>query len=165
MLPDLTEFWDAIKVRLSTAEMRKWTRGGDPARPETLNRDRVYLYHEQPTHPEGMEALQWGRVIIRPVRRAWPVERAPHDLNAVPFQLQTEWHPPAGSTLNPSRPLTAMQQEATARLEGWFPTGFARLAVPLPVQQWGLPDRPEWDEERGVWVNVSEWRAHVAPKA
>jgi hypothetical protein len=153
--PQVDEFWPALKARLDTAEMRKWTRGAG----------RVYIEGDDYSKPEAGEYEPWGRVVIVPVVRAYAVTWGYSMVEPMPFLVRPEMHPP-NARYDARLPLGRMLQEAWRHLFGWAPEGHTRATHALPISlERRAQSAPAWDQPRGVWWMSDEYRAYVAPKA
>lgn len=151
--PRLWEVWDAVKTRLSTARMTSILGGAG----------RIYLPWDDYGKDEDVRTAPWGRLIIRPVRKAWPTSELGGRERLPLFLLVTEFSSPGGGW-NPARAHEDAHDEGFLRLEGWIPTGLTKVAIQFPIHRRRAPfEVPERDPERGLWLNSSEFGTVVKP--
>lgn len=151
----LWEFWDALKVLLSTPRMARLA----------LGPNRVHIADENYPEAEGSEAEVWGRLVIVPTDTLWSVPTAPNETRKVGFLIRTDAHAPKNEQgFRAARMLEAMHAEARALLQGWIPPGpFEHVRIVFPIYQWTSPQPlPLWDDEDGLYYLSAEYRTEAA---
>jgi hypothetical protein len=153
--PRVWAFLDDVKARLATATINALLGGAG----------RIYKATDDFDEPEGAEDAQWSRLVVIPVTTVWATpERAGHD-RMLPFALRAETHPP-DTSLDASKVLETIHEEALLLLEGWVPGVHTYYRVLTAVYRATTPQtQPEFDEARGLWLNTAQYTAHLLPPA
>lgn len=156
-----TELWNAIKVRLDTARMRKILTDNknltDPAR--------IYLVNDEYDTPEAPIDTLWGRLVLVPTQTAWPDDGAPGLTTKLSFLTRGEVN---GSFIRKGyshqTTLDAIQTEVYDQLYNWTPPDMEFIAVRYPFFLNRQPQpMPLWDDTRQLYFTSAEWRTELVP--
>ena len=147
---DLSTFWKALVIRLSTAATLRLLNGG-----------KVYRGTDDYSREERQDAQPWGREVVLPIETLWPAVLTDSDRRGFGWLVRSEMRVPTGMDYDASATLARLQQYAWDQLVGWTPSP-AEVGVVLRGPIW--PQRPpqllpEWDADRRLWWVSSEWRA------
>lgn len=151
--PRTGELWPLVRDRLNTAKMGEIL--GDTGRCYTDDED----YRE----PEDVPNKAWGRVVVVPAHRVWPTPEFPGRDRVIPFLVRAEFNRPTAD-FNLGDWLEAAQLEAFTRLEGWKGATLTKATLTLPLYRHAPPEASAlWDDDRGLYLVASEWRAVLGP--